>query len=76
MIVTQFLKLVRLEVVTVKQFFDKLFFTPNWVKEGVTIPWESSVENYVFASHTSYITENSLVEELDLELLADPKKAT
>ena len=71
MIVTQFLKLVRLDVLSVKNFFENLYFTPNWVKEGVTIPWEVSVESYLFACNTSYITEDLLKEEIDLQIQFD-----
>jgi hypothetical protein len=60
--------MVRLEVDTVSRFFDNCMFSPMWVKGGVTIPWDISLDEYTFACHTSYITENLLNEELVLEI--------
>lgn len=64
-LVTQFLKMIRLEVVAVDQFFENLIFRPHWMKEGVTIPWETDQDEYVFGTHTSILNEETIKEEQD-----------
>ena len=66
--VSQLLKMIKLEIHTIQLFFNECTFTPFWIKEGVTINWEVARDDYVFASHTSYITEELLNNELNLKL--------
>lgn len=65
MMINQFEKLLHMDSDIVMKFFNSLWVTPSIVSEGITLRWDECYEEYLFPSHTSYISEKVLQEELE-----------
>lgn len=62
------------ETDVIMNFFDSLYVIPSIVSEGVTIPWREEVQEYLFSCHTSYITEEMLLAELEMPIPEEAQK--
>ena len=61
----------------VVEFFERKIYKPPQMATEQFIPWESDMEELVFASHTSLIWEDLLldkVEDYGIEILSRTKK--
>jgi hypothetical protein len=52
----------------INNFFNSATYKPPLMKFTLNIPWPENQNEYVFASPTSLITEDSLNEQLKTEL--------
>lgn len=46
------------------KFFDNCIYKPQLMRTPIIVPWPNDLEEHIFASHTSLISQSILVEEL------------
>ena len=60
-------KMIKLETAVVARFFDNCVFKPSTMMEALTIPWPEGVDEMLFASNSSIVTKQLVLQELNLE---------
>ena len=46
------------------KFFASAMYQPEMMKQALIIPWPSEMQEHIFTTHTSFLTENMLNNEL------------